>query len=102
MDKLIGWTLFRVEEDGESDEDEDGDDGEDSLTKEEIQLKREVEAKRKKMERETIIAASAAAAKQREVEESKEAPIAQPMPAEGEGGWQDAAWLLSVASKVLL
>jgi hypothetical protein len=100
MDRLIGWTLFSVEEDGESSSDDD-EDGEESMTREELQLKKEVEARRKKMEREAIVAASAANSNEQEDEASKDA-IPQPVPAEGEGGWQDAAWLLSVASKVLL
>ncbi|KAF2809650.1 uncharacterized protein BDZ99DRAFT_365897, partial [Mytilinidion resinicola] len=100
MDRLVGWTLFSVEEDGES-SDEEGEE-EEALTREDVLLKKEVEAKRKKMEREAIIAASAAGSKEKEIEEEKDVPIPEPVPAEGEGGWQDAAWLLSVASKVLL
>ncbi|KAF2491015.1 hypothetical protein BU16DRAFT_141413 [Lophium mytilinum] len=101
MDRLMGWTLFSVEEDGES-SDEEGEEEEEALTREEVLLKKEVEAKRRKMERETIIAASAAGSKGKEVENENDVPIPELVPAEGEGGWQDAAWLLSVASKVLL
>lgn len=56
MDALIGWTLFSVDEDGEvSEEEEEPKD----MTEEDKRLMREVEAKRRKMERESIIAASA-------------------------------------------
>ncbi|KAF2467089.1 uncharacterized protein BDR25DRAFT_305871 [Lindgomyces ingoldianus] len=109
MDRLIGWTLFSVDEDGEdsSDEEHDEDDPEnpENMTREERKLRKEVEARRKKLEREAIIAASAA--KTQETKESTEAKVegevvnAQALNEEG-GGWQDAAWLLSVASKVIL
>lgn len=109
MDKLIGWTLFSVDEDGEgsssSSEDEDESYQAANMTKEELQLRREVEAKRRKLEREAIIAASALKAQQKESEQSQEGgPVsgvngAQRSPEEG--GWQDAAWLLSVASKAM-
>lgn len=99
MDALIGWTLFSVDEDGEvsSDEEEQTSD----LTKDEAKLMREVEAKRRKMERESIIAASAL--KVQDKAEGGEVKIDVPKPPEGQeaGGWQDAAWLLSVASKAL-
>src|SRR5690242_7269470 len=105
MDALIGWTLFSVDEDGEglSDEDEDEDEARTAattanLTKDEARLMREVEAKRRKMERESIIAASAL-----KVHDRRDVRIDVPKPPEGQeaGGWQDAAWLLSVASKAL-
>jgi hypothetical protein len=107
MDKLMGWTLFSVDEDGEeSSEEEDDEDTTpkpENMTREELKLRREVEAKRRKLEREAIIAASA-------VQASKSATklgggeSVQPRPPPGEegGGWADAAWLVSVAAKVLL
>ncbi|USP76582.1 hypothetical protein yc1106_03856 [Curvularia clavata] len=125
MDKLIGWTLFSVDEDRElsdSEDEENDDDVEgglsrtkglhgndlklDDLTKEELKLRREVEAKRRKLEREAIVAASAVKSGSLHSEGSR------PSTAEGDaehmqrgneeaGGWQDAAWLLSVASKAL-
>lgn len=103
MDRLIGWTLFSVEEDGEEtsdDEQTDHDIDVTRLTKEEMKLRKEVEAKRKKMEREAIVKASASAA---EANESKdERALDQEPPPNDGSSWQDAAWLLSVASKVLL
>lgn len=109
MDALIGWTLFSVDEDGEVSEDED-DEGERNapattaahLTKDEARLMREVEAKRRKMERESIIAASALRVQDR-AEGEGGVRLEVPKPPEGQeaGGWQDAAWLLSVASKAL-
>lgn len=106
MDRLIGWTLFSVDEDGEvsSSEDED-DDGEHlayqaaNMTKEEMRLRREVEAKRRKLEREAIIAASAVGGKDGGMEGGPVVDAAKP-PEDGDG-WQDAAWLLSVASKAM-
>ncbi|KAF9693630.1 hypothetical protein EKO04_008175 [Ascochyta lentis] len=107
MDALIGWTLFSVDEDGEvSSDDDDDDDGAEqasNLTRDEAKLMREVEAKRRKMERESIIAASALKVHDKAGEEGGEVKIDVPKPPEGQeaGGWQDAAWLLSVASKAL-
>jgi hypothetical protein len=105
VDKLVGWTLFSVDEDGESSDDEPDEVEDDNrfrpenMTQEELRLRREVEAKRRKMEREAIIAASA----RKETTSREGGPVsgeAQRPPEEG-GGWQDAAWLLSVASKAL-
>ncbi|OCL03340.1 hypothetical protein AOQ84DRAFT_419449 [Glonium stellatum] len=104
MDRLIGWTLFRVEEDGEESEDEeDGVEREESLTEQEMQLRREVEARRRKLDREMILRASAAGPNELGAKsDTKESTETQAAASDGEGGWQDAAWLLSVASKVLL
>ncbi|KAJ4333817.1 hypothetical protein N0V87_007293 [Didymella glomerata] len=102
MDALIGWTLFSVDEDGEvSSEEEEQQTS--NLTKDEARLMREVEAKRRKMERESIIAASAVRAQDKAGEDGGEVKIDVPKPPEGQeaGGWNDAAWLLSVASKAL-
>lgn len=98
VDALIGWTLFSVDEDGEASEDEERSD----VTSEDAKLLREVEAKRRKMERESIVAASALKAPER-IGEGGEVKLDVPKPPEGQeaGGWQDAAWLLSVASKAL-
>ena len=103
MDALIGWTLFSVDEDGEISSDEDEDDETKNLTKEEAKLMREVEAKRRKMEKESIIAASALKVEDKAGDEGGEVKIDVPKPPEGQeaSGWQDAAWLLSVASKAL-
>lgn len=101
MDALIGWTLFSVDEDGEVSSSDEEETVPANLTKDELKLMREVEAKRRKMERESIIAASAL--KVQDKSEGGEVRIDVPKPPEGQeaGGWQDAAWLLSVASKAL-
>ncbi|KAK8180319.1 uncharacterized protein BKA78DRAFT_61149 [Phyllosticta capitalensis] len=95
MDKLMGWTLFSVDEDGEETTDDESDD----LTAgdnngDEVQRRREMEVKRRRDEWARIEAASRAA------QEKKLEDL--PEPRDSEGGWQDAAWLLSVATKVLL
>ncbi|CAO2658739.1 Nn.00g064620.m01.CDS01 [Neocucurbitaria sp. VM-36] len=111
MDRLIGWTLFSVDEDGEGSDDDDeeeygGAPRLENMTKDELKLRREVEAKRRKLEREAIIAASALKARDAEGGEDSSRPSTgdaqRPATNEEAGGWQDAAWLLSVASKALL
>ena len=104
MDRLIGWTLFRVEEDGEDTEDDEEDtEREESLTEERLKLRKEVEARRRKLEREMIIRASTAGSEERgDKGDTRESTETQSAASDSEGGWQDAAWLLSVASKVLL
>lgn len=108
LDRLIGWTLFSVDEDKESSSDEEREDPSsplrlDNLTKEELQLRREVEAKRRKMEREAIVAASARGANDSKMTDDEGSrPSTADTQQPEEGGWQDAAWLLSVASKALL
>ncbi|KAJ4292349.1 hypothetical protein N0V90_009010 [Kalmusia sp. IMI 367209] len=105
MDKLMGWTLFSVDEDGEDSSSEDEEDDEtprpENMTKEELKLRREVEAKRRKLEREAIIAASAVHVQDKKGNMADEAERKLP-PAEESGGWADAAWLVSVAAKVIL
>lgn len=80
VDRLIGWPLFNVDEDGE-----DADDGAEF---------EEEQAPRKKRE---------------ESERKAVTPKVDGPPPRGpndgnvgDGGWKDAAWLLSVASKVIL
>ncbi|KAF2740857.1 hypothetical protein EJ04DRAFT_507845 [Polyplosphaeria fusca] len=108
MDRLIGWTLFSVDEDGEesSDEEEAEDNGAqrpENMTREELKLRREVEAKRRRLERETIIAASAVKSQQPKDIKPDDSIEGPDKAQDGEGGaWQDAAWLFSVASKVIL
>ncbi|KAI4612617.1 uncharacterized protein J4E87_010169 [Alternaria ethzedia] len=111
MDRLIGWTLFSVDEDREASDEDDAEYDRslrlDNLTTEELKLRREVEAKRRKLEREAIIAASAL----RRQEGDATTTDTESRPTTGDsqrttaneevGGWQDAAWLLSVASKAL-
>ena len=108
MDRLMGWTLFDVDEDGEESSSED-DEVEDhapkpeNMTKEELQLRREVDARRRKLEREAIIAASAVQPpSRRDAPGGGDAAEAKPPPGEEGSGWADAAWLVSVAAKVLL
>ncbi|KAF2745740.1 hypothetical protein M011DRAFT_371753, partial [Sporormia fimetaria CBS 119925] len=103
MDRLIGWTLFSVDEDGESDEDEAEEDsvglGSQVQSAEDLKLKREVEIKRKKMEREAVLAA----AKSNVEAQSRRVGRKEVEALEEEGGvWKDAAWLLGVATKVIL
>jgi hypothetical protein len=103
MDRLIGWTLFDVDEDGEESSSEDEDDDAprpENMTKEELVLRREVEAKRRKLEREAIVAASAV--RTQDGETTTNQPAEPLPPPEDGGGWADAAWLFSVASKVIL
>ncbi|OMP83402.1 hypothetical protein BK809_0004783 [Diplodia seriata] len=94
MERLIGWSLFSVEEDGEETDEEEQVTEQEAPQGEEFKKRREEELQRRREERARIQAASSAA------KERKDLP--QPGQGEGEGGWQDAAWLLSVASKVLL
>lgn len=108
IDRFIGWSLFSVDEEGDdSDEDEEEDDDDavrpENMTKEELKLRREVEAKRRKLEREAIIAAAAVKNQGSEVQaaDGSGATEADRPPNEDGGGWQDAAWLLGVASKVI-
>jgi hypothetical protein len=76
---LIGWSLFSVEENEEESDDEDG------TTEEESE---ELQERCKSV---------------RHFEGVSNVPEERiPPPNANEGGWQDAAWLLSVASKVLL
>ena len=104
VDRLIDWSLFSVKEDGEeSDYDTDGhSECSSRTTVEESKLRKEVELKRRKMEREAII--EAAAVKTDLVHGPKVGEnVVEQQPPPNEGStWQDAAWLLSVASKVLL
>ncbi|KAH7125284.1 hypothetical protein B0J11DRAFT_435005 [Dendryphion nanum] len=112
MDRLIGWTLFSVDEDGESSDDDDEGIEEDgfrpeNMTREEARLRREIELRRRKLEREAIIAASAVGGveeggEKREKENGNETGVEKAPSAEEAGSWQDAAWLFSVASKVIL
>ncbi|OAK95763.1 hypothetical protein IQ06DRAFT_54622 [Phaeosphaeriaceae sp. SRC1lsM3a] len=108
MDRLIGWTLFSVDEDGEASEDEEEDVEPEflpqNMTREELRLRREVDAKRRKLEREAIVASAALKARGVESEDGSRPTTAEngvQRPPEEAGGWQDAAWLLSVASKAL-
>jgi hypothetical protein len=85
VDRLMNFNLFKVEEKEETTDDEGGIIGPE--TEEQATLRRAAEAKRKKEAKENLAARRANA----------EAGRAE----QGEGGWSDAAWLLSVASKVI-
>lgn len=80
MEKLLGWSLFPVDEDGEETEtDEKGALEEEGISR--VSSSRNLELGVEAIEREAI----------------------PKPPTDGEaGGWQDAAWLLSVATKVIL
>jgi len=96
VDRLVGWTLFNVDEDREESEREDGR----AEKPQEVAARRQAELRRRRELLERTASSSALAAqRERAVEE-------QAMPAAAgdgdQGGWQDAAWLLSVASKVIL
>ena len=92
VERLMGWSLFAVDEDGEetngeggktetTDTDGDGRYGRGGRKERERQQRREMLEK-----------------------EAKEPGVVLPPPPDGseEVGWGDAAWLLSVATKVLL
>jgi hypothetical protein len=105
MDRLIGWTLFSVDEDGEESDEEDAASSlgmSESMTEDDLKLRREVEAKRKKLEREAIMAAAAVRSADLAHHSADGAEAAKAPSDEEGGGWSDAAWLFSVASKVIL
>ncbi|KAG6022004.1 hypothetical protein E4U41_002339 [Claviceps citrina] len=80
ISNLIGWSLFKVDEDDEEPEDEQDDD----LDEDEPALTRR------------------GAGSRMHFEDVLHAPVERPPPpTSDEGGWKDAAWLLSVASKVM-
>ncbi len=80
VERLMGWTLFDVEEDGEDTDadtnDENANTGESTRIEESVHFSQD--------------------------SAGQTASEALPPPKAEEGGWQDAAWLLSVATKVLL
>jgi hypothetical protein len=91
VDRLVGFSLFNVDEDGEEEEEED----EADETVEEA-TKRKQEHLRRRREQLERAASSSAVATGRAEKEAIRPPIQG-----DDGGWKDAAWLLSVASKVL-
>jgi len=92
IDKLVGLPLFNVDEDSE---DEDKIKAEE--TTEELHKRRQKELRRRKEELAKAANNSAQATTPRVIVE----PPRQNGD-DGEGGWNDVAWLLSVASKVIL
>jgi len=87
VDRLIGWTLFDVREDRGAAEDEDA-------------LAGEEEGQRKARAEDARITGKPQGPKT----ETSGEPTDEDGEKDGEaaGGWSDAAWLLSVASKVIL
>ncbi|RDW91471.1 hypothetical protein BP5796_02636 [Coleophoma crateriformis] len=81
VERMLGWHLFSVDEDGEETEAEG-----DGRTEEHESISR------------------SSSQRHLELESIPHTPFEEKMPAlkPDEGGWQDAAWLLSVATKVLL
>lgn len=84
VDRLVGWSLFNVDEDGEGTDVEDEGDRDGGSR---VGVK-------------TI--SRAQPARNRQVLDPGLA-VEEPQPErQDEGGWHDAAWLLSLASKVIL
>jgi hypothetical protein len=88
VDRLVGWPLFNVEE--PSDEEDETEEE----TSEELKRRKLAQMKRRTEELEKLTSNSASA--------THPEPVVEPPRQETEGGWNDAAWLLSVASKVIL
>ncbi|KAI9714412.1 MAG: hypothetical protein M1820_000373 [Bogoriella megaspora] len=89
VDRFMGFALFNMEED----RDESADEAAEGESAEEAKRRKLAELRRKKEERERLIA-------QQRTNENPASGIQTPK--EDHGGWQDAAWLLSVASKILI
>jgi len=92
VNRLMGWSLFSVGEDGEQASE---DEHEENMTRDDVRKQREAEVARRKAQLEHLSAPPTPGpmtAATTEESESKEA----------QGGWQDAAWLLSVAHKALV
>lgn len=89
VDRLVGFSLFNVDEDGEDTEEEDH--GEETVEEAEKRKKALLKKRREQLER----AASSSA-----IATARHEDVRPPVQGD-DGGWQDAAWLLSVASKVL-
>ncbi|QDS76381.1 hypothetical protein FKW77_003489 [Venturia effusa] len=89
VDKLVGFSLFNVDEDAETEEDDEPEE-----TAEQAAKRKQLEKQRRRAQLERAASSSATATNRAET-------VQPPQPRGEEGGWQDAAWLLSVASKVL-
>lgn len=89
VERLMGWSLFAVDEDGEE---TDGEGGETETTDTDGDGRYGRKERERQQWREML------------EKEAKEQGVVLPPPPDGteDGGWGDAAWLLSVASKVLL
>jgi hypothetical protein len=84
VDRVMNFNIFKVEEREELTEEEVE---QASETEEQAKTRMAAERERKREEKERLVNRSAA--QEGEVDE------------QGEGGWSDAAWLLSVASKAM-
>ncbi|KHN97776.1 uncharacterized protein MAM_04165 [Metarhizium album ARSEF 1941] len=83
ISNVVGWSLFKVDENDEDSEDDDDDDYVDD-------------------DEELARTAGRGDGSHRHFEGLLHAPAVRlPPPTSDEGGWKDAAWLLSVASKVM-
>ncbi|KAF2142489.1 uncharacterized protein K452DRAFT_297759 [Aplosporella prunicola CBS 121167] len=112
VDRLIGWTLFSVAEDGEEDDDDDSaseSDERSERSEHAADISAPQAAAEGSAQKEAAEAGLPAARKEhRRLDASRvraEAEMAKPgqaAPEDGGGGWGDAAWLLSVAARVLL
>ena len=89
VDRLMGFSLFKVEEREESTEDEEQPEKE---TEEQARDRMAAENRRKREEKEKLVALR---------ETSDEGGAGPEGDGEAEGGWSDAAWLLGVASKAI-
>lgn len=87
VDRLIGFNAFTLEE---QTEDSEGYAELGAETEMARKKRREAEARRRKQEKEQLIATRRVARRDEGISEQ-----------ESEGGWRDAAWLLSVASKAM-
>lgn len=80
ISNVIGWSLFKVDENEEESEDDEDD----------------------YMDEDELARTGRGAGSHRHFEGVLHAPVERlPPPVSDEGGWKDAAWLLSVASKVM-
>ena len=86
FDSVFGWSLFSVDEHEEESSDTEGEDTEEAEGEDEVVPEERWRSRSRQFEGVTTA-----------VEEER-----MPPPKADQGGWQDAAWLLSVASKVLL
>jgi hypothetical protein len=88
VDRVMNFNIFKVEEREESTEDEID---QVSETEEQARARMAAESKRKREEKEKLVNRSV----------PQDADRVDRGDGQGEGGWSDAAWLLSVASKVI-
>ncbi|KAI7530998.1 hypothetical protein KC331_g14370 [Hortaea werneckii] len=86
VDQIMGFNLFKVEEGQENTDDDDEVDERERAELTDAASRLAAEAKRRRGEKERLTALP---------------PAPRDVGEEGQGGWQDAAWLLSVASKAL-